>query len=211
MRSRKESMTLLDLVSMGELAEAKAEIAQLRAALVPSQMGRLEDGMPDRTRELVASNQSLGSVNRRVLEQSAAHLKHFAMMCHEIRTPLNCITTIPNLLSDTEMNATQQDFIKMISNSGDLLCCVVNDLLDHSKLESGNVEVNIQCTNLREMMDTVVKSIGIKGGERKLVIRSLIDDRLPTFAETDESRLRRFFTICLVTRSKFQKIAVLSM
>jgi signal transduction histidine kinase/ActR/RegA family two-component response regulator len=207
----KQSMSLLDLVSMTEwegklertereLADAKAEIAQLRAALM-----HLEDEGADRTRELAAANQTLENVNARLLKQSAAQLKHFAMMSHEIRTPLNCIIGISSLLLGTGMDATQQDYVRMINNSGDLLCSVVNDVLDHSKLESGNVEINIQRTNLRETMDTVVKAIEIKGGERNLVVRTLLDDRLPIYVETDGSRLQQILYNLLGNAIKFSK------
>jgi signal transduction histidine kinase len=168
-------------------------------------MGRLEEEVTDRTRELATANQSLEKANKRVLKQSAAQLKHFAMMSHEIRTPLNCIIGISSLLLDTGMDATQQDYVRMITNSGDLLCSVVNDVLDHSRLESGNVEINIQRTNLWETMATVVKSIEIKGGERNLVVRAHLDDRLPVFVDTDGSRLQQILYNLLGNAIKFSK------
>jgi signal transduction histidine kinase/CheY-like chemotaxis protein len=168
-------------------------------------MGRLEDEVTDRTRELAAANQSLEEANKRVLKHSAAQLKHFAMMSHEIRTPLNCIIGISSLLLDTGMDATQQDYVRMITNSGDLLCRVVNDVLDYSRLESGDVEIHIQRTNLRETMDTVVKSIEIKGRERNLVVRTLLDDRLPVFVDTDGSRLQQILYNLLGNAIKFSK------
>jgi signal transduction histidine kinase/ActR/RegA family two-component response regulator len=164
-------------------------------------IGRLKEDSLD----LAASNQSLEKANKRVLKQSAVQLKHFAMMSHEIRTPLNCIIGISSLLLDTGMDATQQDFVRMINNSGELLCCVVNDVLDYSRLESGNVEISIQRTNLRETIDTVVKSIEIKGGERNLVVRIHLDDRLPVFVETDGSRLQQILYKLLGNAIKFSK------
>jgi signal transduction histidine kinase/CheY-like chemotaxis protein len=164
-------------------------------------MGRLEAD----TRELADANQSLEKANKRVLKQSAAQLKHFAMMSHEIRTPLNCIIGISSLLLDTDMDPAQQDYLRMINSSGDLLCSVVNDVLDYSRLESGNVEINLQRTNLKETMDTVVKAIEIKGGERNLVLRTLLDDRLPLFIETDGNRLQQILYNLLGNAIKFSK------
>jgi signal transduction histidine kinase/CheY-like chemotaxis protein len=164
-------------------------------------IGRLEED----SRDLAASNKSLEKANKRVLKQSAAQLKHFAMMSHEIRTPLNCIIGISSLLLDTGMDATQQDFVRMINNSGDLLCCVVNDVLDYSRLESGNVEFSIQRTNLRETIDTVVKSIEVKGAERNLVVHTQIDDTLPVFVDTDGSRLQQILFNLLGNAIKFSK------
>jgi signal transduction histidine kinase/CheY-like chemotaxis protein len=168
-------------------------------------VGRLEDEVSDRTRELAAANHSLEKVNTRVLKQSAAQLKHFAMMSHEIRTPLNCIIGVSSLLVDTDMDATQQEFVQMINNSGDLLCSVVNDVLDYSRLESGNVEVNIRRTNLQETMATVAKSIEIKGQERNLVVRTLLGDTLPVFVDTDGSRVQQILFNLLGNAIKFSK------
>jgi hypothetical protein len=84
-------------------------------------MGRLENEVANRTWELAAANHSLEKANKRVLQQSAAQLKRFAMMKHEIRTPLNCIIGISSLLLDTGMDATQQDFVRMINDFGILV------------------------------------------------------------------------------------------
>jgi signal transduction histidine kinase/CheY-like chemotaxis protein len=168
-------------------------------------VGRLEEEVLNRTRELEAANVSIEKVSTRVLKQSAAQLKHFAMMSHEIRTPLNCIIGVSSLLLDTPMDATQQEFVRMINNSGDLLCTVVNDVLDYSRLESGNVEVNIRRTNLRETMATVVTSIEIKGRERNLVVRSLLGDSLPVFVDMDGSRVQQILFNLLGNAIKFSK------
>jgi signal transduction histidine kinase/AmiR/NasT family two-component response regulator len=169
-------------------------------------MARLEDEVADRTSELAAANYDLEKSNTRVLKQSAAQLKHFAMMSHEIRTPLNCIIGVSSLLLDSGMeDATQQDYLRMIQNSGGLLCSVVNDILDYSRLESGNVEVNIQRAKLRETVNTVVSSIAIKGRERNLVVHTLFDDSVPVFVDTDGSRLQQILYNLLGNAIKFSK------
>jgi nitrogen-specific signal transduction histidine kinase len=84
-------------------------------------VGKLEDEVADRTRELAAANHDLEKSNTRVLKQSAAQLKHSAMMSHEIRTPLNCIIGVSSLLLGKGMDATQYDYLRTINNSGDVL------------------------------------------------------------------------------------------
>lgn len=168
-------------------------------------MGRLEDEVVERTQELATANQNLEAANRRVVGQSAAQLKHFAMMSHEIRTPLNCIVGMSSLLLDTDLDPSQKESVRMITNSGDLLCSVVNDVLDYSRLESGNVEINVQRTSLHETIQTVVESIRIKVRSRDLQMRTEFSTNLPQYVDTDGSRLQQILYNLFGNAIKFSK------
>ena len=63
----------------------------------------------------------------------------------------------------------------MIVTSGDLLLTVVNDVLDYSKLESGNVEINIKNCNLQDTMNAVVHSIESKSVDKGMRVRKFYD------------------------------------
>ena len=163
----------------------------------------LEEKVKERTRELQAVNQDLEHANRRVVQASQAQLQHFACMSHEIRTPLNCIIGLSTLLQGTELNAYQEDSLKMIVTSGDLLLTVVNDVLDYSKLESGNVDITIQRSNLQEAMDAVVHSIAEKSRSKDLVLKTFYDASVPEFMATDYKRLQQILYNLLGNAIKF--------
>lgn len=165
----------------------------------------LEDKVAERTNELQLANKHLEEANRKVVRASQAQLQHFACMSHEIRTPLNCIMGLSSLLQETKLNAYQQDSLKMIVTSGDLLLTVVNDVLDYSKLESGNVEINIQRSNLQETLDAVVHSIGQKALQKNLTLRTFYGCNVPEFIDTDKQRLQQILYNLLGNATKFSK------
>ena len=105
----------------------------------------LEDTVKKRTHELEQTNLELVEANRLVLEANKVQLQHFACMSHEIRTPLNCVIGMSSVLQQSKkLTAMQCEAVEMIVSSGDLLLAIINDVLDYSKYESENVNVNVQ-------------------------------------------------------------------
>jgi signal transduction histidine kinase/CheY-like chemotaxis protein len=165
----------------------------------------LEEKVAERTRALKLANNNLEEANYKVMEASAAQLQHFACMSHEIRTPLNGIIGLSSLLLDTKLTAAQEDSLRMIGTSGDLLLTVVNDVLDFSKLQSGNVEIDIRRTNLQETLDAVVHSIDNVAKERNITIKTTYHATVPGFLETDGRRLQQILYNLLGNAIKFSR------
>lgn len=112
----------------------------------------LEEKVKERTFNLELANKRLEAANQEVLRASANQLKHFACMSHEIRTPLTCIIGMSSILAETKLSPMQEESVRMIVSSGNLLVTVVNDVLDYSKLESGNVDVEVRKSNLQDLL-----------------------------------------------------------
>jgi two-component system, sensor histidine kinase and response regulator len=120
-------------------------------------------------------------------------------------TPLNCIIGLSSLLQETELTAKQQESLRMINTSGELLCTVVNDILDYSKLQSGNVLVEMRETNLQDILDSVVNSFEHKARSKQLGFKTLYAPSVPEVIETDSNRLQQILYNLLGNAVKFSE------
>ena len=131
-----------------------------------------------------------------------AHLTFCMFFCH--RTPLNCVVGMSSLvLSSTDLPNELKDSVRMIVESGDLLCAVVNDVLDYSRLESGNVDIEIDQIDLSQTLSTVVDTIRCKGNEKSVTVQTHFAANLPQFVHTDGRRLQQILYNLMGNALKF--------
>src|SRR5690606_34624018 len=98
------------------------------------------------------------------LEQSGKYKSEFmANMSHELRTPLNSILILAKLLEDNKngnLNAEQVKYASVIHNAGSDLLGLINDILDLSKIESGNVELLMESIALSSIAEDMLDLFG---------------------------------------------------
>lgn len=99
-----------------------------------------------------------------------------ANMSHEIRTPMNVIIGFSDLSLQTKLDATQRDYLEKVNFSANSLLSIINDTLDYSKIETGNLEVEKSLFNLDEVLSKVSFSISLAAEEKHLEL--LIDNRI---------------------------------
>lgn len=166
-------------------------------------VGRLRDEVDERTEQLAKANQNLAQANRRIVHQSQAQLRHFAMMSHEIRTPLGGIIGLCSLLEESPLNDEQKDLLQTISKSGDLLQRVVDDVLDYSKLAAGRVEIDVQVLDLRESLEPVIKSMSTKAKQEDKTLRVSFEGQLSDKFCCDGRRLQQILYNLIGNAIKF--------
>ena len=79
-----------------------------------------------------------------------------ARMSHEIRTPMNAILGMGELLSGTSLTDEQKDYLQTLRNSGELLLALINDILDLSKIEAGQLTLESVPLDIRDIVEDVL-------------------------------------------------------
>ncbi len=82
-----------------------------------------------------------------------------AMMTHELRTPLNGVMGFSELLSDTQLNNEQREYVLSISSSGSYLLGIINDILDYSTIEHGKLEIDGAPFSIAEILESSMGSV----------------------------------------------------
>ncbi len=120
-----------------------------------------------------------------------------ANMSHEIRTPMNAIIGMTELVLDTSLTSSQQDYLKMVKESGESLLAVINDILDFSKIEAGRMDLDNAPFDLRESLGDTMKSLAVRAHNKGLELACRIRPEVPERLIGDANRLRQI-TVNLV-------------
>ena len=141
----------------------------------------------------------------RAVAESASRTKSdfLASMSHEIRTPMNSIMGIADLLAKTELSAEQKKYVAIFQRSGENLLNLINDILDLSKVEASQLELERTGFSLHDHLEKISEMLGPRSEQKGLTLSITVADHVPTELIGDPTRLRQVLLNLLGNAIKF--------
>ncbi|WP_077046835.1 hybrid sensor histidine kinase/response regulator [Pseudomonas sp. KK4] len=132
------------------------------------------------SRDLAASNAEIN-----------AKAEFLAKISHEIRTPMNGVLGMTELLLGTPLSVKQRDYVQTIHSAGNELLTLINEILDISKLESGQIELDDVQFDLNALIEDCLSIFRAKAEQQNVELISFIQPQVPRVISGDPTRLRQ--------------------
>ncbi|MBF0620455.1 MAG: transporter substrate-binding domain-containing protein [Magnetococcales bacterium] len=124
-------------------------------------------------------------------QANKAKTEFLATMSHEIRTPMNVLLGMIELLSENEHDSEKQHFINVANSSGEVLLTLINDILDLSKIEAGEIILEQSPIETRTLIEDVAHIFTQPAIDKGIHLNTLINANVPQWIGGDPARLRQ--------------------
>lgn len=193
----------------------------LKAGLIQQKVNDLNAGLQEEVR---AQTDNLEKANQQLREEIDVRIKNeeeliiakdeaiqgavikdqfLSNMSHEIRTPLNGIIGMTNILLETEMSEEQSKYLSAVSYSSKNLLVIINDILDLSKINAERIDLESTNFNIRQVLESVDKTLRLKVDEKAIGLNLEISDDIPEVLQGDPARLNQILLNLVGNAVKF--------
>jgi signal transduction histidine kinase/DNA-binding response OmpR family regulator/HAMP domain-containing protein len=167
------------------------------------EMQRQHDTLIQVNSELADKTCQLETTLQKLEEATRVKGIFLANMSHEIRTPMNAVIGMSHLCLKTDLNEKQKDYIEKIQQAGFSLLEIINNILDFSKLEDGNMKVRNSVFHMDELLNKNTIELAAKARKKGLEFITEIDDELPATLYGDQARIGQILHQLLTNAVKF--------
>ena len=160
----------------------------------------LELKVDERTRELSIANE-------RLKELDLLKSMFIANMSHELRTPLTSIIGFTNIVLKGwagDINEEQEKQLNIVLKSANLLLALINDIIDVSKIETGNIDIQIEEFDYKELIENLIKTFELKTKEKGLKITLDLPEVL--VIKSDKKRVTQILNNLISNAVKFTDV-----
>ncbi|MFA9391527.1 MAG: PAS domain S-box protein [Prolixibacteraceae bacterium] len=156
--------------------------------------------------ELTNLNEKLFQAKHKAEESDNLKSAFLANMSHEIRTPMNSIIGFSRMFKSPEIDEDKRiKYADFVVNNGMLLLNIVNDILDLSKIESGQIQLKLDTFNLNELIDELFRKISDQNNKGLMIQRSKSLEDTHSYIYSDRSRLYQVLWNLINNAYKFTK------
>jgi CheY-like chemotaxis protein/signal transduction histidine kinase len=147
--------------------------------------------LSERHRSITEDNFSISRELAASTAEINAKAEFLAKISHEIRTPMNGVLGMTELLLGTPLSVKQRDYVQTIHSAGNELLTLINEILDISKLESGQIELDDVQFDLNAMIEDCLSIFRAKAEQQSVELISFIQPQVPRVISGDPTRLRQ--------------------